>query len=79
MGDRAGATVRPEQFTELDRLGVLARRSSAGLAGKPTPGPPPSIAPDGSYVVISPRGTIRRSYRTRTHELAGVEEKGASR
>jgi hypothetical protein len=75
MGDRAGATVRPEQFTELDRLGVLARRSSAGLAGKPTPGPPPSIAPDGSYVVISPRG----SYRTRTHELAGVEEKGASR
>ena len=79
MGDRAGAIVNPEQFTEQARLGTLARLGSAGLAGKPAPGPPPSIAADGTYVVLSPGGSSRRCHRTRSEELAAFGGQEADR
>ncbi len=79
MGDRTGAIVNPEQFAEQARLGTLARLSSAGLAGKPAPGPPPSLAADGTYVVLSPGGSSRRCHRTRSEELAAFGGQEADR
>jgi hypothetical protein len=80
MGDRAPAASESNKFERLEELGLLARLSSAGLAGKPVPHTPPQIAADNSYEVPSPGGTTtRKAFRTSSAELGSFGGPGGSK
>jgi len=87
MGDRAGATESGENTSRANPCGGqgllggtipaehLRLRWPAGLAGKPAPAAPPkSVASDGSFYKASPRGTVRKYYRTPSSELPGWQQ-----
>jgi hypothetical protein len=86
MGDRAGATESGENPSRANPCGGQGlaggtipleqipgvRINCAGLAGKPAPSAPPkSFGADGSFYKASPRGTVRKYYRTPSSELDG--------
>jgi hypothetical protein len=72
MGDRAGASDPAPSWWPREELRL--RVGTAGLAGRPAPRSPPPLAADNSYIVVSPRGTLRKAYRTPSTELAAFGE-----
>jgi hypothetical protein len=72
MGDRAGASDSAPSWWPREELRL--RVGTAGLAGRPAPQSPAPIAADNSYIVVSPRGTLRKAFRTPSAELGALGE-----